>query len=265
MSRTILFIATLLALVTPCAIHAQSTEADLKVRLEKKPLYLRGFWRDGKLKFDSTGQLIGTSQPNSFTLSGIEIRSVKLKPDRLVLAGDRIGLKFEKDVPKRVKLDEKVQIEIVVPQDKNYTSALDRILAENLNDLVPDLPSYWQGYAREHILHLPPLPKPAASMPIPEDKANRIGGGVKAPIPTSMPDPAFSSAARAAKLSGTVLVYLWVDRQGKPTHLAILRPLGLGLDEQALGAVSAYSFRPATNNGEPVTVEMNIEVNFQIF
>jgi protein TonB len=39
----------------------------------------------------------------------------------------------------------------------------------------------------------------------------------------------------------------------------------MGLDEKALEAVREYRFKPAMQNGKPVKVEMNVEVNFQIF
>jgi protein TonB len=95
--------------------------------------------------------------------------------------------------------------------------------------------------------------------------AMRIGGGVSAPVPVFMPDPEFSEEARKAKLSGNVLVYLWVDQEGRPTHVRVVRGIGMGLDERAVAAVRQYRFRPARKDGRPVTVEMNVEVNFQIF
>jgi protein TonB len=95
--------------------------------------------------------------------------------------------------------------------------------------------------------------------------AYRVGGGVSAPIPISMPDPEFSEEARKAKVQGNVLVYLWVDQQGRPTHVRVIRGIGMGLDEKAMEAVRQYKFKPAMKDGKPVTVEMNVEVNFQIF
>jgi protein TonB len=95
--------------------------------------------------------------------------------------------------------------------------------------------------------------------------AYRIGGGVSAPVPISMPDPEFSEEARKAKMSGNVLVYLWVDPTGKPSHVRVIRGIGMGLDEKALEAVKQYRFKPAKKDGVPVAVEMNVEVGFQIF
>jgi protein TonB len=95
--------------------------------------------------------------------------------------------------------------------------------------------------------------------------AYRIGGGVSAPVPISMPDPEFSEEARKAKMSGNVLVYLWVDPTGRPSHVRVIRGIGMGLDEKALEAVKQYRFKPAKKDGVPVAVEMNVEVGFQIF
>ena len=93
----------------------------------------------------------------------------------------------------------------------------------------------------------------------------RIGGGVAAPIVLFAPEPEFSEEARKAKASGNVLVYLQVDTNGRPMHVRVLRGIGLGLDEKAVEAVSHYKFKPAMENGHAVAVEMQVEVNFQIF
>jgi protein TonB len=39
----------------------------------------------------------------------------------------------------------------------------------------------------------------------------------------------------------------------------------MGLDEKAVEAVRQYKFKPAREAGTPVPVELNVEVNFQIF
>ena len=93
----------------------------------------------------------------------------------------------------------------------------------------------------------------------------RIGGGVSAPVVLFAPEPEFSEEARKAKVAGNVLVYLQVDPQGRPQHVRVLRGIGMGLDQKAIEAVRNYKFKPAMENGHPVTVEMNVEVNFQIF
>jgi protein TonB len=88
---------------------------------------------------------------------------------------------------------------------------------------------------------------------------------VTAPSVLFAPEPVYNPYARAARLSGNSLIYLQIDRDGQPINVRILRPLGLGLDESAVTAVRSYRFKPAMENGGPVVVEMNVEVNFQIF
>jgi protein TonB len=39
----------------------------------------------------------------------------------------------------------------------------------------------------------------------------------------------------------------------------------MGLDDNAIKAVQQYRFKPAMEGGKPVPVELNVEVNFQIF
>ena len=93
----------------------------------------------------------------------------------------------------------------------------------------------------------------------------RIGGGVSAPILIYSVEPEFSEEARKAKVAGNVLVNLWVDTNGNPSHVRIIRGVGMGLDEKAIEAVRQYKFKPAMEGGKPVLVELNVEVNFQIF
>lgn len=92
-----------------------------------------------------------------------------------------------------------------------------------------------------------------------------IGGGISAPVLIYSVEPEFSEEARKAKVAGNVLVNLWVDTNGLPSHVRVIRGVGMGLDENAVAAVKQYRFKPAMENGKPVLVELNVEVNFQIF
>jgi protein TonB len=93
----------------------------------------------------------------------------------------------------------------------------------------------------------------------------RVGGGVSAPVLTYQVDPEYSEEARKAKFMGVVTVNLIVDEHGNPTQVRVLRGAGMGLDEKAKEAVMQYRFKPAMEGGKPVPVELNVEVNFQIF
>lgn len=261
-----------LILVATASLHAQSTLADIQSRLIKKPLYLRGLWRNDDLKFDQDGLLQGTSLSMSFTLDGIEITKAKLTTDGLSLEGRRIGLTFTGAVPKRVVLqvgglgghDEKMHLDIAAPPSGDYSTALDAIFTDDLAQLIPKMPLQWQKFASKYFPAGSPPYAPEKARPA-QDGSKRVGGTVMPPKVLFAPEPQFTAYAKALKQGGNCLVYLQVDTEGKPTNVSILRPIGLGLDEQSVVAVQSYKFTPAMENGQPVRVEMNVEVNFKIW
>ena len=94
--------------------------------------------------------------------------------------------------------------------------------------------------------------------------AYRIGGDVSAPTVIYKVEPEYSEEARKAKFSGTVLLSVIIDANGNPREIRVARPLGLGLDEKAIEAVSKWRFRPGTKGGRPVAVQAQVEVNFRL-
>jgi len=93
----------------------------------------------------------------------------------------------------------------------------------------------------------------------------QIGGDVKGPVIIYEPEPEYTAEAKKAKFSGFVTVSIIVDKNGIPQNVHVTRGVGLGLDEKAVEAVKQYKFKPATENGKPVAVYLNVEVNFEIF
>ena len=65
------------------------------------------------------------------------------------------------------------------------------------------------------------------------------------PEPTHKTEPDYSEEALAAGLEGTVFVSLAIGPDGTPRDLHVKSPLGLGLDEKALEAVSQWRFNAA--------------------
>jgi TonB family protein len=254
----------------------------------KQPLYLRGCWRDDTLHFDSSGQLKDDSGPVTFTLSGFDLRSIHLKHDRLILEGRRVGLELHDQKQIRVPLnvgkpnhpeDESMHIEIAASPSGDYGRALDAIFTNGLAELVSSMPLYWKAYAAKNFIPSDSSTTPAAptasapTPPTPDQRSDgstdasprRIGGGVKPPKLLRGKEPEFTDAARGVKYSGVALINFWLQPDGTVSHLSLVHPLGMGLDEHALAAVQKYTFSPATMNDKPVLVELNVEVNFQIF
>ena len=74
--------------------------------------------------------------------------------------------------------------------------------------------------------------------------------------------PEYSQEARAARLQGTVSLYLNVGKDGAPTSVQVLHGLGLGLDENAVRAVSQWRFQPAKLNGRVIEIGMSVDASF---
>ena len=105
---------------------------------------------------------------------------------------------------------------------------------------------------------------PLGALPDLREGLYRVGNGVTAPAIVSKVEPSYTEKARRAKHQGTVLLYVEVDPAGKATNIIVLRPLGLGLDENAIKAVRKWVFKPATKDGKPVSVAAQIEVSFHL-
>jgi len=130
-------------------------------------------------------------------------------------------------------------------------------MVTNFSSAEPD-PALFRIPEGFTVTDAPPPPEPAPG-------TFRIGGNVSAPVVLKQAEPEFSEQARKAKVNGNVLVHLIVDERGLPQDIKVVRGIGMGLDENAVEAVKKYRFKPAMREGIPVKVEMNIQINFQIF
>ena len=77
-------------------------------------------------------------------------------------------------------------------------------------------------------------------------------------------NPRYTEAARIARREGTVVVQATIDRTGHVTDVRLIKSLGLGLDESAMGAVQQWRFKPAVLAGRPVPVYFQLSVNFNV-
>ncbi len=92
----------------------------------------------------------------------------------------------------------------------------------------------------------------------------KVGGGVSPPRLISKVEPKFSEEARISHFAGTVLLGATLGTDGRASSFKVLRHLGLGLDENAIAAVSNWQFKPGEKEGQPVNVFAQIEVNFRM-
>jgi TonB family protein len=90
----------------------------------------------------------------------------------------------------------------------------------------------------------------------------RAGFRITLPKPLNHPQAGFSEEARRAKYGGTSLLSLVVDKMGAVRDVRILKPLGMKLDQEAVDTALKYTFNPATKDGQPVAVQIALEVDF---
>jgi periplasmic protein TonB len=91
-----------------------------------------------------------------------------------------------------------------------------------------------------------------------------VGNGTTAPTVISRVDPEYSEEARKAKYSGSVMLAIIVNTDGKAEDIRVVKSLGMGLDEKAIEAIQKWRFSPGKNKGVPVRVKAQIEVNFRL-
>jgi TonB family protein len=92
------------------------------------------------------------------------------------------------------------------------------------------------------------------------------GNGVTLPRILREVKPAYTSDAMRAKVQGTVLLQCVVRPDGSVTDIQILRSLDsvFGLDQEAIKAARQWRFAAGTRMGQPVPVQITIELTFTL-
>jgi TonB family protein len=91
----------------------------------------------------------------------------------------------------------------------------------------------------------------------------RISGDIKPPERTKYVTPEYPSAARAAKVQGTVIIEAIIGKDGHVVSARALRPVPM-LDEAAVAAVKQWEYTPTTVGGVPVEIVMTVTVSFNL-
>lgn len=90
------------------------------------------------------------------------------------------------------------------------------------------------------------------------------GGAVSAPRPIVRVTPTYTTSALDEKIQGTVVLELIVTKDGRPTHIRVVRSLDPGLDERAISAAAQWRFEPGRLHGVPVDVLVTLMLDFWI-
>ncbi len=92
----------------------------------------------------------------------------------------------------------------------------------------------------------------------------QVGGGVTAPEKIFAPQPRYSEDARKGRVQGVVILQAIVDAMGNVSEVQVLKGLPLGLTESAIETVKGWRYKPATLDGKPVAVYLNLLINFSL-
>jgi TonB family protein len=91
-------------------------------------------------------------------------------------------------------------------------------------------------------------------------------GGVSYPMCLECPRPDYSAEARRAKITGTVVLDVAIDEQGRAKKVTVMKSSWPGLEKKAIEAVKKWKFKPATDvDGNPVSVLEKVEVTFHLY
>ena len=92
------------------------------------------------------------------------------------------------------------------------------------------------------------------------------GNGVLTPKLLKEVRPQYTAQAMRAKIQGKVLLQCVVMLDGTAANIAVLRSLDptFGLDQEAIKALRQWQFAPGTRLGQPVPVQVTIEIEFSL-
>jgi len=87
----------------------------------------------------------------------------------------------------------------------------------------------------------------------------------KPPIILKKPNPRYTEQARRHAVSGRVILSAVFSSGGRLIDFRVVAGLRDGLTESAMDAAYAIRFEPAQKDGQPVSVRLNVEYNFNVY
>lgn len=141
---------------------------------------------------------------------------------------------------------------------KVLMDALDQVFADGLDDrMLAAMPDFWRLYYQAAAAKTDFKPTdPAVLRQSDVDQKARL-------LTTFQPES--NDFAQDAGVAGMCLYHTVIGADGRPGQIAVARPIGFGLDESAVAAISRASFQPAIKDGHPVPVLLDLVVQFHIY
>jgi len=288
-------------LVSSDVAHASDLEQHLRDEYQGKTLVLRGFYSDDKLHFDATGVPTGKPRHGDWTSDGfvavsdiqISSRRLRIEAQREIAVWTEANKSFQlrqlvvAGFPRKGPILLKIEADMLSenPSATEVDEAIAKIFLTAKDTFADQIPAYWKPcilaefggkegncHFSPEMLNIPGLSQSsdylASSTASQEPKGmfiKRLEKGVTPPVALQKPDPPFTERARQARIQGSLLLSLVVDKEGRPERVQILRPLGCGLDDIAVQTVTGWRFAPARKDGENVPVEIAVEIDFHLY
>ncbi len=117
----------------------------------------------------------------------------------------------------------------------------------------------------------PPIPGMPSDVPEPGPPApgippGGVSGGTEEVAPAVLlqkVDPTYPPGALAARVAGTVVLQVSIDREGNVTRVEVKREAPLGMTEAAIAAVQQWKYKPATALGGPIPSMKLVRIEFK--
>jgi len=87
---------------------------------------------------------------------------------------------------------------------------------------------------------------------------------VAPPVPHRKVDPKYVAAAAADRVEGKVQLWCLIGKDGRVSTVELVRGLDDRLNRSAEQAMAKWEFTPATRHGEPVEVDVLVEIPFKL-
>lgn len=100
-----------------------------------------------------------------------------------------------------------------------------------------------------------------------QQQVYRARDGVALPVVVKSVKPGYTTAAKEARIQGTVVLDAVVLADGFVGDITVVGSLDAspgGLDDQAIRALKQWEFKPATKDDKPVAVAVNVEMTFTL-
>ncbi|MBI3476753.1 MAG: energy transducer TonB [Acidobacteria bacterium] len=275
----------------PMIAHAVASKSDLQAAYGNKILTLRQAYPGASLHFGADGKLSPPAAPGPWTVDGqVRVQDISLQAGVLHIKAQRLFLFLDpgsnqfrdlgsitKEDPSRKifrikKIDEwaskhgGIEIELecgtAQPEIPDVAKVMEVVFLaadEPLKNALPDVWKAWFASKDKQDKDNVPVAQDHSAPVVP------VGGGVSPPQLKYDPEPEYSEFARQAGYAAQSILSVVVGTDGLAHDIRIMKPAGLGLDEQAIKAVETWRFDPATRDGHPVLVLISVQVNFKLY